>query len=108
MRKWPAADSFYTLRATFPILVMAGLGPAIHVFLVQKERNTWMPGTSPGMTVEKVTHQRAASPSLASVDLAAHKRDGALIDLSGIPGLDGCEVGLSRLVSCSRVPAVRL
>src|SRR6266436_7251832 len=47
-------------------------------------------------------------PSFASVDLTAHERDGALIDLSGIPGLDGCEVGLPRLVSCPRAPAVRL
>jgi antitoxin CptB len=29
-------------------LVMAGLVPAIHVFLTAK---TWMPGTSPGMTI---------------------------------------------------------
>ena len=28
---------------------MAGLDPAIHVFLLAK---TWMPGTGPGMTVE--------------------------------------------------------
>jgi len=29
---------------------MAGLVPAIHVFL--KERKAWMPGTRPGMTIE--------------------------------------------------------
>jgi len=28
--------------------VMAGLDPAIHVFLIELE--TWMPGTRPGMT----------------------------------------------------------
>jgi hypothetical protein len=29
---------------------MAGLGPAIHVLLV--EAKTWMPGTRPGMTAD--------------------------------------------------------
>ena len=33
--------------------VMAGLVPAIHVFGAA-ERKTWMPGTSPGMTVDRV------------------------------------------------------
>src|ERR1700730_8365781 len=46
-------------------------------------------------------------PSLAAVDLTAHHRDGALIDLRGIPGLDGREVGLSRLVAPPGPPAVR-
>jgi hypothetical protein len=32
-----------------PQIVMAGLVPAIHVFL-RAETKTWMPGTSPGMT----------------------------------------------------------
>jgi hypothetical protein len=31
--------------------VMAGLDPAIHVFL-RAESKTWMPGTRPGMTSE--------------------------------------------------------
>ena len=30
---------------------MAGLGPAIHVFTASEEEKTWMPGTSPGMTM---------------------------------------------------------
>jgi hypothetical protein len=30
--------------------VMAGVVPAIHVFLVAVTMTTWMPGTSPGMT----------------------------------------------------------
>ena len=38
---------------------MAGLVPAIHVF-VQRERKTWMPGTSPGMTVERMAAYSAA------------------------------------------------
>jgi len=46
-------------------------------------------------------------PSLAAVDLTAHQRDGLLIDACGVPGLDGREVGLSRLVSCARAPAMR-
>jgi hypothetical protein len=29
---------------------MAGLVPAIHVFLALRESKTWMPGTRPGMT----------------------------------------------------------
>jgi hypothetical protein len=29
---------------------MAGLVPAIHVFLVEVAVKTWMPGTGPGMT----------------------------------------------------------
>jgi hypothetical protein len=33
--------------------VMAGLVPAIHVFTASRRSKTWMPGTSPGMTVEK-------------------------------------------------------
>jgi hypothetical protein len=32
------------------IFVMAGLVPAIHVFLLSARRKTWMPGTRPGMT----------------------------------------------------------
>jgi hypothetical protein len=31
---------------------MAGLVPAIHVFLLCDVDKTWMPGTRPGMTVE--------------------------------------------------------
>jgi hypothetical protein len=34
---------------------MAGLVPAIHVFLRRNAVKTWMPGTSPGMT-EKSKH----------------------------------------------------
>jgi hypothetical protein len=30
--------------------VMAGLGPAIHVFIAASK--SWMPGTGPGMTVK--------------------------------------------------------
>ena len=36
---------------------MAGLVPAIHVFLLFVRLRTWMPGTSPGMT-ENWPHTR--------------------------------------------------
>jgi hypothetical protein len=32
---------------------MAGLVPAIHVFTKLRQSKTWMPGTRPGMTVER-------------------------------------------------------
>jgi hypothetical protein len=34
---------------------MAGLDPAIHVFLAEAHPKAWMPGTSPGMTTERAT-----------------------------------------------------
>ena len=34
---------------------MAGLVPAIHVFLAEAHPKAWMPGTSPGMTTERAT-----------------------------------------------------
>jgi hypothetical protein len=44
-----------------PMLVMAGLAPAIHVFLAAHVK-AWMPGTRPGMTREEL-FQRNASHS---------------------------------------------
>jgi hypothetical protein len=41
----PADSMTQQVMASF---VMAGLDPAIHVFLIELE--TWMPGTRPGMT----------------------------------------------------------
>jgi branched-chain amino acid transport system permease protein len=38
---------------TFLSAVMAGLVPAIHVFLVFERGKTWMPGIKPGMTKER-------------------------------------------------------
>jgi len=35
-------------------VVMAGLVPAIHVFLVGARRKAWMPGTRPGMTSQRL------------------------------------------------------
>jgi hypothetical protein len=32
---------------------MAGLVPAVYVFLVDPRKKTWMPATSAGMTVER-------------------------------------------------------
>ena len=37
-----------------PSFVMAGLVPAIHVFLLEVARKTWMPGTRPGMTSSNI------------------------------------------------------
>jgi hypothetical protein len=31
---------------------MAGLVPAIHVFVSNQESKTWMPGTKPGVTMK--------------------------------------------------------
>jgi hypothetical protein len=47
-------------------------------------------------------------PSLPAVDLPAHQRDRLLINACGVPGLDGREVGLARLVASAGAPAVRL
>src|SRR5262245_31362792 len=48
-------------------LVMAGLVPAIHAFPCLK---TWMPGTRPGMTMEKrliAAHQHVGLPQRAEL-----------------------------------------
>src|SRR4029078_1537681 len=42
----------------------------------------------------------------AAVDLLAHQRDRLLIDTGGIPGLDGGEIRLARLVARARAPAM--
>ena len=49
-----------------------------------------------------------AAPYSAAVDLAAHQRDRLLIDAGGIPGLDGGEVRLARLVARAGAPAMGL
>ena len=46
--------------------------------------------------------------ALSSVNLLANKRDGPLIDRSGIPCLDSCEIGFAWLVSRARAPAMAL
>jgi len=40
--------------------VMAGLVPAIHALLA--EEKTWMPGTRPGMTAEKLRQNLLSQP----------------------------------------------
>jgi hypothetical protein len=42
---------------------MAGLVPAIHVYLALPEAKTWMPGTRPGMTAEQ--DGRSSCPKVA-------------------------------------------
>jgi len=49
---------------------MAGLGPAIHVF-VNPLRKTWMPGTSPGMTEENSARSNSARIPLRSMRAAS-------------------------------------
>jgi hypothetical protein len=43
---------------------MAGLVPAIHVFL-NFEPKTWMPGTGPGMTISSIGSAYKAHPNSA-------------------------------------------
>src|SRR3977135_4267535 len=88
----PCCCPIVPIMPAFAVLVMAGLDGGERERERERERDA----------------SRCRRPSLASVDLTTHERDGALIDLSGIPCLDGCEVGLSRLGSCPRAPAVRL
>ena len=47
---------------------MAGLVPAIHVFLT--EAKTWMPGTSPGMTSQVTKSDRVSLLARLTVDHA--------------------------------------
>src|ERR1700737_3329665 len=55
--------------------VMAGLDPAIHVFLALNLAKTWMPGTSPGMTrfVASVIPLAAFPVSLRMRPMAWHR-----------------------------------
>src|SRR5690349_16509671 len=50
---------------------MAGLVPAIHVFLALPKRRTWMPGTRPGMTTSATERCRSNSPRDAAGKHAA-------------------------------------
>src|SRR5262245_23637205 len=65
-----------------PVVVMAGLVPAIHVFA--PARKTWMPATSAGMTEERLCHQ------LKSVLPAEQVGEPLLVVL--VPGQDVGEV----------------
>src|SRR5262245_48632382 len=47
-------------------------------------------------------------PAISSVNLSTNKCYGALINRSRIPCLDGREVGLTRLISCTGTPAMSL
>ena len=76
--------------------------------------------THPARSMRTATPARSARPrpiwttpasarrgrALASVNLSADQRDGALIDLSRVPGLDGREISLAGLVSRAGLPAV--
>jgi hypothetical protein len=45
---------------------------------------------------------------LAAIDLLADDGYGALIDAGRVPALDGCEIGLARLIALSGSPAMAL
>jgi hypothetical protein len=64
----------------WPLIVMAGLVPAIHVFVVRNKEKTWMPGTRPGMT-EKSGIRRLpviASEAKQSISTGSKMPDGLL------------------------------
>jgi hypothetical protein len=44
---------------------MPGLVPGIHVFLFVCEVKTWMAGTSPAMTVDKISPTACSIPTLS-------------------------------------------
>jgi len=48
---------------------MAGLVPAIHVFLGDQESKTWMPGIKPGMTSSEQPPRYAALDSYSAKPL---------------------------------------
>jgi hypothetical protein len=54
---------------------MAALVPAIHVFKV-RDNKTWMPGTGPGMTAERllnfISHYLAWPPDLNGIHANSH------------------------------------
>ena len=55
-RRWRdvwASVPFAKFLSNCPSHVMAGLVPAIHEFFVREGQRTWMPGTSPGMTMRE-------------------------------------------------------
>src|SRR6266702_4682381 len=55
---------------------MAGLVPAIHVFLPQFDRKAWMPGTRPGMTEnERTTHAFVIYFQRAAAHAASDRRE---------------------------------
>jgi hypothetical protein len=65
-----------------------------------------LPGVPPEAAWTTLASARPGA--LASVNLAADQRDGALIDLSRVPGLDDREIGFARLVARAGLPAVGL
>src|ERR1700741_3221337 len=71
--------------------------------LLSRGSKTWMPGTSPGMTVERM----ARAALLPTLDLPAHQRNRLLVDARGIPGLDGRKIRFARLIAGAGLPAMR-
>src|SRR5262245_61955187 len=62
-----------------------------------------VPPTTDHFVIRGLAPRRAG---LASVDLLADECDGALVDRSGVPGLDGGKIGLAGLISRARAPAM--
>jgi hypothetical protein len=50
---------------------MAGLVPAIHVFFSPRLSKTWMPGTSPGTTNERLMPGKVTEPHIYAITLAS-------------------------------------
>ena len=61
------------------LVVMAGLVPAIHVFL-RAETKTWMPGTRPGMTSQREQRPHRSNRSCSTTiicDSPSRKGEGS-------------------------------
>jgi hypothetical protein len=62
---------------------MAGLDPAIHVF-VSQQRKTWMPGTRPGMTIGVYTRALAGFVRIEKRFGFRARRESAKLAIIGI------------------------
>ena len=105
---WSARCREYVLS------VMAGLGPAIHVFV--SVRQSWMPGTSPGMTTStkavdgfpyarkcRCSSARDSRPAAAGLEILGHERCGAS---SSSPRCSSASLLSSATLCCGR-PVLR-
>jgi hypothetical protein len=71
--------------------VMAGLDPAIHVFVARTKSKTWITGTSPVMTsIDASLHSHGAIAPEA-LSLPSRKRAPRRIVLLEFPALEACE-----------------
>ena len=71
------------------------------------EKPTGSLGAPPTTAIGHIHSNRSASlGARLSVDLLAHDCERSLIDLGGIPRLDGREIGFARLISRACLPAM--